>query len=246
MTETVCPFSVTELAALNARFESAGPETLLRWVDDSFGPDVALSCSFGGASGLVLVEMAVRLGLRAEIFYADTDLLFPETYALVELVARRFGIAPVGYRSRLSLTEQAARHGDALWQRDPDRCCSLRKVEPTERALSGKRAWINGIRRDQGATRHATPLVEWDPAFGLVKVNPLATWTEDDVWSYLRARDIPYNPLLDHGYRSIGCWPCTRAVGPGEDPRAGRWSGFAKTECGLHLRPSGAPPTPAD
>jgi phosphoadenosine phosphosulfate reductase len=236
MIEPDRPLDVSALAALNARFESAGPETILRWVDDSFGPAVALACSFGGASGLVLVEMAARLGLRAEIFYADTDLLFPETYALIDELVRRLTIAPVGYRSRLSLAEQADRHGDALWQRDPDRCCYLRKVEPTERALSGKRAWISGIRRDQAATRRATPFVEWDQAFGLVKVNPLATWTEDDAWAHLRARDIPYNPLLDRGYASIGCWPCTKPVRPGDDPRSGRWSGFDKTECGLHVR----------
>jgi phosphoadenosine phosphosulfate reductase len=230
--------SPLELTEISARLEAAAPEAALLWADQEFAPDVALACSFGGPSGMVLVDMAARLGLRVEVFYLDTDLLFPETYALRDEVSRRYGITPVAYRSRLSLDEQAAVHGDALWLSEPDHCCALRKVEPNERALDGKRAWISGIRRDQSSTRRSVPIVEWDETFGLVKLNPLATWTEADIWDYIRRHDVPYNALHDDGYPSIGCMPCTRRVNPGEDMRAGRWSGFEKTECGIHVSPA--------
>lgn len=235
MTLDTKTISAEELAGVSDRLEGAGPEAALLWAKHEFEPDVALACSFGGPSGMVLVDMASRLDLRAEVFYLDTDLLFPETYALRDEVSRRDGITPVGYRSRLTLEAQAAEHGQALWLTDPDRCCYLRKVEPNERALAGKRAWISGIRRDQSAARRSVPIVEWDRTFDLVKLNPLAAWTEDDIWTYIRQHDVPYNPLHDDGYPSIGCIPCTRRVQPGEDKRAGRWSGFDKTECGIHV-----------
>ncbi|MDE3075698.1 MAG: phosphoadenylyl-sulfate reductase [Chloroflexota bacterium] len=224
-----------DLQQLNQRFSSAPAESVLQWVDQTFAPDVALACSFGGLAGMVLVDMAARLSLRFEIFYLDTDLLFPQTYALVERVKERYGLQPVAYSPDLSLSAQAARYGDELWRWDPDRCCALRKVEPNRRALEGKRAWVTGIRRDQTPSRWSKPLVEWDTRFELVKVNPLAAWSEAEVREYIRRYDVPYNPLLDRGLPSIGCLPCTRAVQPGEDPRAGRWSGFEKTECGLHF-----------
>ncbi len=224
-----------ELAELNQRFAQASPEDVLRWAADRFSPDLSLSCSFGGASGMVLLDMVAKLKLQVEVFYLDTGLLFLETYALRDEAERRYGIQPVAYRSSLSLVEQAERHGDELWLRDPDRCCYLRKVAPTERALRGKRAWISGIRRDQSSTRATVPHVGWDETFELWKVSPLADWTEDDVWSYIREHDVPVNKLHDDGYPSIGCMPCTRPVMPGEDLRAGRWSGTAKVECGLHL-----------
>ena len=233
------PLAHEELAALTARFEAAGGEAttaVLRWAQDSFAPDIALACSFGGTSGMVLVDLASKLGLNAEVFYLDTDVLFPETYRLRDQVAQRYGFSPVGYRSRIPLSEQAEQYGEALWQRDPNRCCYLRKVEPNERALAGKRAWITGIRRDQSATRREVSFVEWDNTFDLIKINALATWSEDEVWEYIHANDVPYNPLHDQGYPSLGCVPCTRAVKPGEDRRAGRWSGFDKTECGLHVQ----------
>lgn len=134
----------------------------------------------------------------------------------------------------VSLDEQAAAYGPALWSREPDRCCALRKVEPLRRFLQGYRAWITGLRRQQSPTRAGTRPVEWDQRFGLVKVNPLFRWSRDEVWRYIRDHDVPYNPLHDRGYPSIGCWPCTTPVAPGEDERAGRWRGFHKTECGLH------------
>jgi phosphoadenosine phosphosulfate reductase len=137
--------------------------------------------------------------------------------------------------SLITPSEQAKRHGDALWARDPDACCAIRKVEPNERALAGKRAWISGIRRDQSKTRSDVQIVEWDERFGLVKVNPLAAWTEADVWKYILEHNVPYNELHDRNYPSIGCTHCTRAVNPGDDPRSGRWQGFDKIECGLHV-----------
>ncbi len=215
--------------------EGAGPQEVLRWAFERYGHDVTLACSFGGASGMALMDMSVRIQPDVDVFYLDTDFLFPETYALREEAERRYGVKPVAYRSRWSVSEQATEFGEALWSKDPDMCCALRKVEPNERALEGRKAWITGIRRDQSSSRNTIQPVEWDSKFDLVKVNPLATWTDAQVWEYILENDVPYNPLHDRGYPSIGCTHCTRAVKPGEDPRAGRWSGFDKTECGIHV-----------
>lgn len=210
------------------------PQDVLRWALETFGPDgIALACSFG-AEDVVLVDMASRIRPGVRVFYLDTDLLFPETYETRDRVAARYDVRLERVRPALSLAEQAGRHGDALWARDPDTCCRVRKVEPLRGVLAGLEAWVTGIRREQSPTRASAAEVEWDHRFGLVKVNPLARWTWDEVWGYIRAHDVPYNPLHDRGYPSIGCMPCTRPVRPGEDPRAGRWPGFAKTECGLH------------
>jgi phosphoadenosine phosphosulfate reductase len=229
------PPTAEELDLVSTELEPGGAEATLLWAKEQFGSEIALACSFGGPSGMVLVDLSARLGLTPEIFYLDTDVLFPETYALRDEVSRRYRVQPVAYHSRLTLDEQAAKYGPELWTRDPDRCCYLRKVEPNERALVGKRAWISGIRRDQSATRKDVAVVEWDEGFDLVKLNPLAAWSEDDVWAYIRANNVPYNPLHDDGYPSIGCVHCTRRVLPGEDRRAGRWSGFDKVECGIHV-----------
>lgn len=229
------PLTPEALEQISRELEPGGAEAALGWAKERFSSNIALACSFGGPSGMVLVDLCSRLGLTPEIFYLDTDVLFPETYALRDEVSRRYGVNPVGYRSKLTLDEQAEKYGPELWARDPDRCCYLRKVEPNERALEGKLAWISGIRRDQSATRRDVALVEWDEAFDLVKLNPLAAWSEDDVWAYIRTNNVPYNPLHDNGYPSIGCTHCTRRVLPGEDRRAGRWSGFDKIECGIHV-----------
>jgi phosphoadenosine phosphosulfate reductase len=222
-------------AAVSQGFEDATPQDILRWTIATFFPDVVLACSFGGVSGMALLDMALAIEPRLPVFYIDTDFLFPETYATRDRARARYGIEPLAYRPHLTPAEQAAAYGEALWARDPDRCCALRKVEPTRRALAGRRAWIAGLRRDQSATRQHVPIVAWDAQFGLVKVNPLANWTEAQVWAYIRAHDVPYNPLHAQGYPSLGCTHCTRPVAPGADPRSGRWVGFAKTECGLHL-----------
>jgi phosphoadenosine phosphosulfate reductase len=228
-------FTAAELAEISAEMEERTPSEILRWAVDEFFPDLTLACSFGGPSGMVLVEMVSKIEPRTEVFYLDTDFLFPETYSTRDKVIDRYGVNVVAYKSKLTPEQQAAEHGEALWSRDPDLCCALRKVEPNERALLGKRAWISGIRRDQAATRAETPVVQWDEKFGLVKVNALARWTEADVWAYVLKNDIPYNPLHDQSYPSLGCTYCTKPVAAGDDPRSGRWQGFDKTECGLHV-----------
>jgi phosphoadenosine phosphosulfate reductase len=215
-------------------FEEAAPQEILAWAARIFRGRLALACSFGGPSGLVLLDMAMQIDASIPVYYLDTGLLFPETYEHVRLMAQRYGIKPVAVRPAQTLEEQAETHGAALWERDPDRCCSLRKVQPQRAFLKGFEAWISGVRRDQSSARGAMDIVGWDRKFDLVKINPLANWTEEMVWTYIHAHEIPYNPLHDRGYPSIGCVTCTVRVNPGDDPRAGRWPGFAKTECGLH------------
>jgi len=208
---------------------------VLEWAATTYRDRIVLACSFGGPSGMVLVDMIARAGHPVPVYYLDTDLLFPETYALVERVRERYGIQPIAVKTELDLAGQARLHGDKLWERDPDACCALRKVAPQRAFLSKYGAWITGIRRDQAETRKDTPFVSWDEhSGGLAKVSPLADWTEKDVWAYVVAHDVPYNELHDQGFPSVGCVPCTRRAGPGENPRAGRWEGFEKTECGLH------------
>ena len=223
-----------DLARAARDLEGSPPDDVLRWALDTYHPRVTLACSFGGVSGMVLLDMVMALDVSVPVFYLDTGFLFPETYDLVERAAARYGIRPRPLRPALTPLQQAATHGNALWARDPDHCCALRKVAPQREALRGMDAWITGLRRDQAATRRATPVVQWDSKFGLAKVNPLVGWDERAVWRYVADHDVPYNPLHDRGYPSLGCTHCTRPVAAGEDLRAGRWSGFAKVECGLH------------
>jgi phosphoadenosine phosphosulfate reductase len=161
-------------------------------------------------------------------------LLFPETYALAEEAAQRYGISITRRRPALTLEAQERQEGAGLFARDPDRCCELRKVAPLADALRPYQAWVSGIRRDQTSARATTRMLHWSERHQLVKISPLAFWSERDVWRYIHAHDVPYNPLLDHGYPSLGCAPCTRRSAAA-DPRAGRWTGFAKVECGIHL-----------
>ena len=235
MKETGQALSKEDLEALNRDLDGRSPQEVLEWAFKEFAPDITMACSFGGKSGMALVDMSVPIYHEIKVFYLDTGFLFPETYALRNEVARRYGIEPVAFRSLLTPKEQAARHGEALWSRDPDLCCELRKVEPNRRALEGHRAWISGIRRDQASTRSNVQVVSWDDLFGLVKVSPLAGWTEAQVSEYVREHGVPYNPLYDRGYPSIGCTHCTQPVKAGEDPRSGRWADFDKIECGIHL-----------
>lgn len=226
-------FTREELKLLSRDFETKTPQEILRWTFETFGDKVALAASFGGASGTVLMDMALKLKPDVRIFYLDTDFLFPETYQYVADFEQRYGVKPVAYKSKLSPEQQAARLGPALWKSNPDLCCDLRKVEPNARAMAGLEAWITGIRRDQ-AGRDTVDLVEWSVKFNCVKVNAVAHWDKKQVWGYIFEHKLPYNVLLDRGYKSIGCTHCTRAVGANEDERAGRWSGTDKTECGLH------------
>ncbi len=211
------------------------PSETLSWAAERFAPRVELATAFG-PEGCVLVDMIARHELPIAVFTLDTGLLFPETRELWRRLEDRYGISIRGVRPQHSVARQAEEHGERLWERGPDRCCALRKVEPLSRALAGLDAWITSVRRDQTTARAGAAVVEHDARFELVKISPLVHWTSDDVWSYLRRHDVPFNPLHLRGYPSVGCWPCTGPVAPGEDPRAGRWRGTTKTECGLHVR----------
>jgi phosphoadenosine phosphosulfate reductase len=184
---------------------------------------------------MVLIDMASRVRKDFRLFTVDTEFLFAETYNLMDKIEERYGITIERAFSVLSPEEQEHSHGAALWTRDPDLCCNLRKVEPLRRKLTELSAWITSIRRDQTAARATARKIEWDEKFGKVKINHLVDWTSKQVWRYIHDHDVPYNALHDQDYPSIGCTHCTRAVRPGEDPRNGRWPGFAKTECGLHI-----------
>jgi phosphoadenosine phosphosulfate reductase len=196
--------------------------------------NLALACSFG-AEDVVLLDMVMKISPTTKVFYLDTDLLFSETYDLIKQIQDTYAIEHlIRVSPEITLHEQTASYGDTLWSRHPDQCCDIRKVQPLTKMLSTLDGWITGIRRDQAPTRANAQAFEEDLKFGLLKVNPLIRWTEQDVWQYIRDHHVPYNPLHDQGYPSIGCLHCTRMVQPGEDPRSGRWVGFQKTECGLH------------
>ncbi len=223
------------LQVVSEELERSSPREVLQWGIRNFAPDLALATGFG-PSGVVLMHLISSLKPETPVFYLDTDLYFPETYALKDQIEQRFGIRFTVVPASLSLDAQENLYGPALWEREPDKCCFLRKVLPLRHFLSTKKAWVSGIRRDQAASRAGTGIVEWDSANRLVKLNPLANWTSADVWSYVRTYDLPYNQLHDQGYPSVGCIPCTAPVAPGEDERSGRWRGHQKTECGIHLK----------
>jgi phosphoadenosine phosphosulfate reductase len=226
-------FTQEEIQLWAYRLESKSAQEVLQWAVQQFGARLALASSFG-AEDVVLIDMLATFAPQTPIFYLDTDKHFPETYETRDRLQARYGLSFIRVRPKLSLAEQAERYGDNLWERDPNRCCQIRKVEPLAEVLSGYEAWVTGIRREQAPTRANAKKFEWDEKFGLHKFNPLADWTHVQVWEYIRRRNVPYNPLHDRNYPSIGCSVCTRPVKPGEDPRAGRWAGFDKTECGLH------------
>lgn len=222
-----------DVEAARRRLDGRPPEEVLAWAFATF-PRIAISTAFG-PEGCALVAMAVAIKPDVKVFTIDTDFLFPESIALRDRFVAKYGVNLEVVRGAVSLEEQNRRHGLNLWQRDTDTCCALRKVEPTERALVGLDAWVAGLRRDQSATRAHIDVVEVyeRPDGPLYKVNPLLHWTRKDTWDYLLSHDVPYNELLDRGYKSIGCWPCTQPVDAGADERAGRWGG-QKSECGIH------------
>lgn len=218
---------------IQSRSESWKPEEILRWAYATFGDDVAMATGFG-VEGMALIDIAAQINPDVKVFTGDTEFLFPETYDLIDRVEKRYGIKVERLYSSLTPDEQALEYGPELWKRNPDRCCTVRKIEPLKTKLAQLRAWITAIRRDQTSIRANARKIEWDIKFQLVKINPLADWSAPMVMSYIREHNVPYNSLHDRGYPSIGCTHCTRAVKPGEDSRAGRWAGFQKTECGLH------------
>ena len=232
---TTSAANLQTLQVLNEAFETQTPQDVLAYAIGAYFPDIVLASSFG-VEDVVLIDMVHRINPKTPILYLDTDFLFKETYETRDRLIKQYGLAPIQVKSLLTPGQQAEKFGDKLWERRPDECCNQRKVEPLTRALKGYKAWITGIRREQSPTRANAKLVEWDPKFGLVKFNPLARWKTEDVWTYIKQYEVPYNPLHDQNYPSIGCTYCTRPVLPGEDPRAGRWAGFAKTECGLHVK----------
>jgi phosphoadenylyl-sulfate reductase (thioredoxin) len=219
-----------ELSRLAGAFEGAPPEEIIAAVALRFPGRIALACSFG-AEDCVLLDVVARTPLPVEIFTLDTGFLFAETYALWTRLEERYGVRIRPVTADLPSVEPGLA---PPWHRDPDACCAARKVAPLQGALAGLAAWVTGIRREQTSDRANAKVIEWDARFGLVKVNPLAGWTSEDVWNHVRAHDVPTSPLHAQGYLSIGCAPCTSPVRPGEDPRAGRWRGREKTECGLH------------
>jgi phosphoadenosine phosphosulfate reductase len=217
------------------RLEKATPEEIIRWAVETYFPKLTMATAFG-PEGLVIIYYLSKIQPLTHVFNLETGYQFKETLALRDEIARRYGIE-VELKSADTTVEQYEKsHGGPLYTTNPDQCCFDRKVVVLQQASIGFDAWMSGIRRDQGPHRANTPIVGWDRKFGLVKISPLATWTKKDVWNLITKEDIPYNPLHDQGYPSIGCWPCTRAVLMGEDERAGRWTGFAKTECGLHTQ----------
>jgi len=208
--------------------EASSAEEVVAWALDSFHPGVSLACSFQQEES-VLLDILLAERADARVFALDTQVLFPETYELLEATESRYGIT-IERAMGPTLEEQAAQYGDKLWERDPDACCGLRKITPLKEKLAGLDAWITGIRREQSPARANARKVEWDERHGLWKINPLADWNEKDVWRRIHERELPYNPLHDRGYASIGCTHCTK---PGAG-REGRWAGDDKTECGLH------------
>ncbi len=228
-----------ELQAVSDRFETATPPQILRWAMATYGDQLTMATAFG-AEGCALIAMIAEIrdqtGLTADIFNLDTGYQFPQTLALRERIRDKYGIEVRFVSASESVKEMEARFGGPIYKSDPDRCCHIRKVVPLADAVRGFSAWIAAIRRDQTPERAAQPIVGRDAKFDLVKINPLANWSKAQVWEYIRAHDVPTNPLHEQGFPSIGCWPCTRAVAAGQDDRAGRWAGTEKRECGLHLR----------
>lgn len=239
------PELLSELAAASAELETATPQDILRWTVKRFAPRFTMATAFG-PEGMCLIHMLAEIAPQTPIFNLDTGYQFPETLELRERVLERYGIAVEMRRPDTTVEEYEKLHGGPVYKVDTTKCCGDRKLAVQLKAIEGMHAWASAIRRDQSPDRAQAPIIGWDRKFGLVKVSPLANWTKKQVWALITKYDIPYNPLHDKGYMSIGCWPCTRATMFGEDERAGRWSGSAKTECGLHsLDPlPEAPPSP--
>ena len=227
-------FTHEQIAEANALLDGKPPADILRWAVGTFYPRLTMATAFG-PEGNCIIHMLAEIEPRVRIFNLDTGYQFPQTLQLRERILDRYGIAVEMVQPELTVAEYEAEHGGPLHVHRPDQCCYDRKVLPLRRAVLGYEAWISAIRKDQTADRGQAALVQWDTKFSLVKVNPLLQWTKKDVWAFITKHDVPYNPLHDQGYPSIGCWPCTKAVANGDDERAGRWAGKVKKECGLHV-----------
>ena len=231
-------FSADQIAAACAALDGQSPQAILQWAVETFSPNLTMATAFGPEGNCIihmLADIRQQTGQSVRIFNLDTGYQFPETLELRERLRDRYGIEVEYVRADLSVPEYEAKNAGPVSVLEPERCCHDRKLVPLRRAVAGYAAWVSAIRKDQTKDRAQASVVQWDPKFSLVKVNPLLHWTKNDVWKFIDKNDVPYNPLHDRNYPSIGCWPCTRPVGAGEDERAGRWSGTAKKECGLHV-----------
>ena len=224
---------LADLARYSEMLESATPQEILRWAVDQYAPKFTMATAFG-PEGMTIIHMLSEIAPETPVFNLDTGYQFEETLELRERVLRRYRMAVEMKQPAQTVAEYEAANGGPVYLTDPNRCCFDRKLRVLHAAARGMHAWASAIRRDQSTDRERAPIVGWDKKFQLVKISPLANWTKKDVWGMIAKHDIPYNSLHDQGYTSIGCWPCTRAVLAGEDERAGRWSGTAKKECGLH------------
>lgn len=251
MTTTIAPAShgpgrvrtADELRRLaedaSERFADATADEVLAWAAATFGTNLVVACSM--AADTVVPHLAARHIPGVDVLFLQTGYHFAETIGTRDALAQAVDVRIVQALPRLTVAEQDAEYGPRLYERDPQACCAMRKVEPINRELAGYEAWVTGVRREDNALRANTGLVEWDEAHQMVKLNPVAAWTTDEVMTYAGVNGVPVNFLLDEGYPSIGCEPCTLPVAPGDDPRSGRWAGHTKTECGLHYTPESAP-----
>ena len=224
-----------DLAHASRSLEALEPLQIIAWAVERYGQRLTMATAFG-PEGCLIIHWLATIAPKTFVFNLDTGYQFNETLELRDRIARRYGIDVSLERPETTVEEYEREHGGPLYKIDPSRCCGDRKIAVIRRVLTRFDAWMSGIRRDQSPDRAAAPIVEWDHKFDVVKISPLANWTKAKVWDAIMREDVPYNPLHDQGYISIGCWPCTRAISFGEDERAGRWSGTAKTECGLHSR----------
>ena len=224
-----------DLHLLADNFAHSFPHEIIAWAAHTYGRDLVMATGFG-PEGVVIMHIVSQVAPETRIFYLDTDLFFPETYALRDELQRRFKLSFERVATPFTLEQQTQQYGPELWARDPDQCCRLRKVNPLAAYLKDKKAWITGIRHDQTRTRLSARPIEWDQTNSLVKINPLLSWSQHQVWTYIYLFDLPTNALHTRGYPSIGCRPCTRPAAEGADPRSGRWVGFKKVECGIHMQ----------
>ncbi len=224
---------VVDWAEINESLATATPQEILRWAVEMYHPKLTMATAFG-PEGCVILHMLAEIEPKVRVFNLDTGYQFAETLQLRDRIADRYGIEVEYVRAKESVPAYESRHNGPIYVADPDRCCHERKIVPLREAVEGYDAWISAIRADQSSARSQAHVVGWDSKFGLAKINPLLRWSKRDVWAFIVTHNVPYNPLHDQGYPSIGCWPCTRAVIQGDDERAGRWAGQAKTECGLH------------
>ncbi|MBI1832707.1 MAG: phosphoadenylyl-sulfate reductase [Planctomycetes bacterium] len=227
-------FSADQIAAGCAMLEGQPAEAILQWAVQTFYPRLTMATAFG-PEGNCIIHMLAAIQPRVRIFNLETGYQFPETLEVRERIRVKYGIEVEFVKAEASVEEYEEEHGGPLYVIRPDQCCHDRKTIPLRQAVVGYDAWISAIRKDQTADRSQASVVQWDAKFNLVKVNPLLHWTKSDVWRFIVKNDVPYNPMHDRGYPSIGCWPCTAPVGEGEDERAGRWRGTGKKECGLHV-----------